>query len=127
MCNHNGGIVWFVQDGGVITLSTTGTTTTVCTNCIPAQSIVMGVVARVETTITSSCTGWELGDGTTADHMTPVKVTGVTGLTSVDASGSHTCAVTVTGATVCWGDNSDGQLGDGPTTHRSTPVTVGTR
>jgi alpha-tubulin suppressor-like RCC1 family protein len=69
----------------------------------------------------------QLGEGTTADHMTPVKVTSVTALTSVDASGSHTCAVTVTGATVCWGDNSDGQLGDGTTTHRSTPVTVGTR
>jgi serine/threonine protein kinase/alpha-tubulin suppressor-like RCC1 family protein len=67
----------------------------------------------------------QLGDGTTADHMTPIKVVGVGALTSIDASGSHTCAVTVTGTTVCWGDNSDGQLGDGSTTHRSTPVTAG--
>jgi hypothetical protein len=83
--NHNGGIVYWVTDSGVVTLSTIGTTTTMCTNCLPALGIVMGVVARVETTITSACTGWELGDGTTAARFTANN----TGLTAGTVSGAN--------------------------------------
>lgn len=51
-------------NGAPTTLSTVATTTNTGLNCLPANSIIDAVVARVTTTITAACTGWELGDGT---------------------------------------------------------------
>ena len=36
----------------------------------------------------------------------------------------HTCVATSSGPVLCWGHNADGQLGDGTTTQRLTPVPV---
>lgn len=72
----------------------------------------------------------ELGDGTTTKRLVPVAVAGGRLFDQVSASltyypnGGHTCAKTSTGAAYCWGSNSYGQLGDGTTTQRRTPVPV---
>ena len=67
----------------------------------------------------------ELGDGTTMDRTTPVDVVGLTrGVATVSTGDHHTCAVTTAGGLKCWGLNGDGELGDGTTTTRTTPVDV---
>jgi len=45
----------------------------------------------------------------------PVQVPGLTGVTAITAGVYHTCARLNTGSVLCWGSNSDGQLGVGST------------
>ncbi|MCI0859947.1 MAG: RCC1 repeat-containing protein, partial [Chloroflexi bacterium] len=67
----------------------------------------------------------QLGDGTSLDRISPVNVTGLTSsMTSLTAGSSHTCGLTEAGAVKCWGKNFDGQIGDGGTTGRRSPVNV---
>jgi len=66
----------------------------------------------------------QLGDGTTTTRTTPVQVSGLSGVVSVGAGGSHSLAVKADGTVWSWGNNGSGRLGDGTTTTRTTPVQV---
>src|SRR4029079_1646786 len=67
----------------------------------------------------------QLGDGTTTDHPMAVDVVGLSsGVRAITAGGSHNCALTSTGGVRCWGNNADGELGDGTALNRSAPVDV---
>ena len=64
-----------------------------------------------------------LGNGSTNDNKIPVNVVGLTsGVTSVDTGPLHACAIMTTGRVKCWGNNSNGELGNGSTINSSAPV-----
>ena len=72
--------------------------------------------------------GWnlsgQLGDGTTTNRSTPVRVQGPSNVQQIAAGHQHSLALTADGSLWAWGDNSSSQLGDGTTTSRTTPVQV---
>jgi alpha-tubulin suppressor-like RCC1 family protein len=71
----------------------------------------------------------ELGTGTAGgpEVLTPVAVASPYQFRSVSAGAGYTCAVTVFDALFCWGENGNGQLGNGTTLMSALPVRVATR
>jgi alpha-tubulin suppressor-like RCC1 family protein len=68
----------------------------------------------------------ELGDGTRVDSSVPVRVKlpRRVKVVAISAGFGHSLAVTASGHVFAWGNNQRGQLGDGTTTDRLTPVRV---
>lgn len=65
----------------------------------------------------------QLGDGTTTNSSIPVKVTGLPDtVVNFTAGEDFTCAQLKNKEIWCWGDNAQGQLNDGTTTNRLSPV-----
>src|SRR4249920_149313 len=54
----------------------------------------------------------------------PVAVRGLTGVTAIAAGGAHALARLSNGTVMAWGDNINGQLGNGTTTSSEVPVPV---
>jgi alpha-tubulin suppressor-like RCC1 family protein len=67
----------------------------------------------------------QIGDGKLFLRFWPRRVAGGLSFSRVSTEGFfHTCGETTQNRAYCWGDNSSGQLGDGTTTRRLTPVAV---
>jgi alpha-tubulin suppressor-like RCC1 family protein len=69
----------------------------------------------------------QLGNDSTTDSHTAVKVTGLADVVDASAGGDHSLAVKSDGTVWSWGDNYHGQLGDGTHTNHQRPVQVGKR
>ncbi|MCL2862076.1 MAG: hypothetical protein FWE22_06670 [Firmicutes bacterium] len=75
--------------------------------------------------------GWnedgQLGDGTIIDRLTPVQINiHDARIVSVSAGTSHSLAIDEFGDLWAWGDNWMGELGDGTTISRNSPVQINT-
>lgn len=78
----------------------------------------------------------QLGNGTTLDasvpldgslpasSSVPVTVTGIANAVAVSAGTNYACALLSDNSIRCWGDNSNGQLGNGTTIDSPVPVAV---
>jgi RHS repeat-associated protein len=65
----------------------------------------------------------QLGDGTTTDRNAPVNVSGLTtDAAAVSIGGDHSCALTSGGIVKCWGENADGQIGNGTLVDSNVPL-----
>jgi alpha-tubulin suppressor-like RCC1 family protein len=68
----------------------------------------------------------QLGHGTSTRSIVPVraKIPAGTAVTAISAGCIHSLALTSKGRVLTWGDNDDGELGNGATSSSSTPVRV---
>ena len=114
-------------------------------NVINAMSIAPGEFYTCAVLLDTSARCWgangagQIGDGTTIQRLTataPSKThstviggttvtVALTGVVQIATGQRHTCAIFVSGAVSCWGENTSGQLGIGTTTlNQLTSVSV---
>jgi cysteine-rich repeat protein len=65
-----------------------------------------------------------LGNGFTADALSPGLVNDIDAVSGVAAGDMHSCAVDIHGVAWCWGRGTEGQLGTGATPPTSEPAPV---
>jgi RHS repeat-associated protein len=129
------GTVWAWGDDGYGQLGNTGVKGSLST--VPVQVSISGVSAIAAggthaLAIKADGTVWawgndntgQLGDGGACGKTctTPVKITGLSNVATVAAGYVHSLAALGDGSVRAWGRNAEGELGDGTTIVRSTPV-----
>ncbi|HWB80873.1 MAG TPA: hypothetical protein VG755_38185 [Nannocystaceae bacterium] len=68
-----------------------------------------------------------IGDGTEIDSFTPLEVLGLSGASDgprVATGMYHSCGLRSDGTVKCWGDNAEGQIGDGTLVDRNSATLV---
>ncbi len=105
----------------------------------PTRVVGIGAAVAVDTYDGHSCaivpdgrlfcwgdnTDGQLGDGTTEPRLTPAAAVPLPrAVTTVAVGKSFTCAATSDRRIYCWGANASGQIGDGTTQPRLSPVLV---
>ena len=68
----------------------------------------------------------QLGDNTNINRSSPVNVPAYNykNYVFVSARGGHSVSINTNGDIICWGENDQGQIGDGTQNNRSTPTSV---
>lgn len=67
----------------------------------------------------------QLGNGNTEEiRATPVIASGLSNVVALSMGSLHSCALKADSTVACWGDNADGQLGDGTFESRAVPTAV---
>lgn len=90
-----------------------------------------GIIAEKDAVSGANLFAWGtsvIGDGTTVSRISPVAIsTNINDFVFVadGVSGSHYSAISSNGALYTWGINANGQLGDGTTINKSSPVKIG--
>lgn len=96
------------------------------------EEVAIGVAHMVARDSSGGVWSWgingkgQLGDGTTANQSLPVQVYGLTGVVAISATNgaSHTAALTNDGKVWTWGNNENGELGNGTLINSSFPIQV---
>jgi alpha-tubulin suppressor-like RCC1 family protein len=110
----------------------TSAATSVSLGAVRATSLALGASHSCAMLADASVRCWgsnsagELGSGSTSDDIGDEPADAISAVLlggtarQIEAGQSHTCAVMTSGSVRCWGDDSNGQLGNGAA---STPVT----
>jgi|GEM_PF-1274617 len=88
-----------------------------------AQSISVGdeISCAIANNDRAYCTGNNVGDGTNTTRWAFTAVAGGHSFKALYPGHQHTCGITLSNKTYCWGSNNNRQLGDGTTTNSWSP------
>ena len=128
-------VIWNVPSDKITAWRPVGATAATCGGAALRQGTITAGhshTCALDTTGKAWCWGsdysGQIGDGDTSqkDKYAPVAVAGDRTYTSISAGGVHTCALDTTGKAWCWGNGSQGQVGDGETSQQNkyAPVAV---